>query len=119
MGLAKCRGVNRQGKMPRLIDAFCTGAPIQTELQVLGGVVGLSQLFRDPHCHYTDVAGVQLHVVARVTMNGVSTAHSAIIKSSREVVCDGLVDPLVCAALEWFEDDGDLWTDRQRRVLDQ
>uniref|UniRef100_A0A3P8W1N0 Uncharacterized protein n=1 Tax=Cynoglossus semilaevis TaxID=244447 RepID=A0A3P8W1N0_CYNSE len=94
---------DRQGKMPRLVDAFCARAAIQTELQVLGGV-------------RPDLPGGT--ICTTETMDGVSTAHSAIIKSSREVVCHGLVDPLVCAALEGFEDDGDLWTDRQRRVLE-
>ncbi|KAF3850902.1 hypothetical protein F7725_012674, partial [Dissostichus mawsoni] len=107
------------------------------ELQVLGGVIGLSQLLRDPHCHgevaaqlahdhsHTDVAGVQLHMVPWAALrdpqrphlpsgtfctdrhvDGLSAAHRTIIKCSREVVCDSLVDPLVCAPLIRLEDDG-------------
>uniref|UniRef100_A0A3B5B7W5 Uncharacterized protein n=1 Tax=Stegastes partitus TaxID=144197 RepID=A0A3B5B7W5_9TELE len=77
---------DRQGKVPRLVDALSVGAAVQTELQVLGGIIGLSQLLGDP-------------------VDGVPTAHGAIVKGSREVVCDGLVDPLVCATLIGLEDD--------------
>lgn len=125
--------------MPRLVDAFSSGAAVQTELQVLGGIVGLSKLFWDPHCQgqvaaqlannysYANVAGVQLHVApwaalrdpqspdlpsctfcTRGNVDGVSTAHGSIIKGSREVVCDGLVDPLVGTTLIGLEDDCDL-----------
>uniref|UniRef100_A0A3Q1BR04 Uncharacterized protein n=1 Tax=Amphiprion ocellaris TaxID=80972 RepID=A0A3Q1BR04_AMPOC len=76
-----------QGKVPRLVDAFAAGAAVQTELQVLGGIIGLGQLLRDP-------------------VDGVSTAHGAVVKGSWEVVCDSLVDPLVHATLigsgEWL-----------------
>lgn len=125
--------------MPRLVDAFSTGAAVQTELQVLGGIIGLSQVLRDPHCKgqvatqlandysYTDVAGMQLHVVPRAALrdpqssdlpsgtvcssrrvDGVSTAYGSIIKGGREVVSDRLVDPLVCTTLIGLKDDGDL-----------
>lgn len=125
--------------MPRLVDAFSTGAAVQTKLQVLGGIIGLSQVLRDPHCKgqvatqlandysYTDVAGMQLHVVPRAALrdpqssdlpsgtvcssrrvDGVSTAYGSIIKGGREVVSDRLVDPLVCTTLIGLKDDGDL-----------
>lgn len=128
--------------MPRLVDAFSAGAAVQAELQVLGGVVGLSQLLWDPHRHGqvaaqlannygdADVAGVQLHVAPRAALgdpqspdlpcctcctfctggnvDGVSAADGSVVKGSREVVCDGLVDPLVRTALVGLEDDGDL-----------
>lgn len=125
--------------MPCLINAFSTGAAIQTELQVLGGIVGLSKLLWDPHCQgqiaaqlannysYTNVASVQLHVATRAAfrdpqgpdlptstvsssrcVDGVSAAHCSVVKGSREVVCDGLVDPLVCTTLIGLEYDGDL-----------
>lgn len=129
--------------MPRLVNAFTAGAAIQTELQILGGIVGLSQLLWDPHSQGqvaaqltndhsdADVAGVQLHVAprralrdpqspdlpsctvcTRESVDGVSTARGAIIKSSRKVVRDCLVDPLVCATLIGLEDDSDLWSGR-------
>uniref|UniRef100_A0A8D0AT23 Uncharacterized protein n=1 Tax=Sander lucioperca TaxID=283035 RepID=A0A8D0AT23_SANLU len=95
--------------MPCLVDAFSAGAAIQTELQVLGGIVGLSQLLWDPHRQGQVVAYVQLHVVCTFctsrNVDGISTAYGSIIKGSREVVCDGLVDPLVCTTLIGLEDD--------------
>lgn len=70
----KCRRRGRQRKMPRLVNALSARTAIQTQLQILGGVVGLSELLWDPdrqrqvstqlandHSH-TDVASVQFHV---------------------------------------------------------
>lgn len=125
--------------MSCLVNALSARTAIQTELQVLGGIVGLSQLLWDPHCQgqvtaqlsnndsYTDVASVQLHVAARGAfrdpqspdlsrctictskcVDGVSAANGAVVKGSREVVCDSLVNPLVCTTLIRLEDNGDL-----------
>ncbi|CAG5922692.1 unnamed protein product [Menidia menidia] len=127
---AERRGGEGQREVPRLVDALAAGAAVQAELQVLGGVVGLRQVFGDPHRQrqvaaqlandhsHADVAGVQLHVVPGAALrypqsphlpgrpvrtyrgvDGVSAAHSSIIKGSGKVVCDGLVHPLVCATL--------------------
>lgn len=69
-----------QREVPRLVDALSVGAAVEAELQVLGGVVGLSQLLRDangkrqvaaqlPDDHpHADVSGVQLHVAARAAL---------------------------------------------------
>uniref|UniRef100_A0A3Q3FG22 Uncharacterized protein n=1 Tax=Labrus bergylta TaxID=56723 RepID=A0A3Q3FG22_9LABR len=101
---AKRRRGERQGKVPRLVYSLSAGAAVQTQLQVLGGIVGLSQLLWDPHCEgqvaaqlandhcYTNVSSVQLHIC----VNGVSTTDCPIIEGSREAVCNCLVHPLLC-----------------------
>lgn len=130
--------------MPCLVDALAAGAAVQTELQVLGGIVGLSQVLWDPHCQgqvapqlandysYTNVASMQLHVVPREalgdpqspdlpsctlwisrSLDGVSAAHGSIIEGSREVVCDGLVDPLICTTLVGLKYNGDLYRETE------
>lgn len=137
---AERRRRERQGKMSRLVDAFSTGAAIQTELQILGGIVGLSQLLWDPNSQgqvsaqlannyrYANVACMQLHMAPGAAlrdpqspdlpgrtiwssrnMDGVATAHGPIIKGCGEIVCNRLVDPLVCTTLIGLEDDGDLY----------
>lgn len=139
---AERRRGERQGEVSRLVDTFSVGAAVQAELQVLGGIIGLSQLLWDPHGQgqvapqlpnnysYADVSSVQLHVTPWAalrdpqspylpsctifpcgTMYGVSTAHSSIIEGCGEVVCNCLVDPLVCTPLVGLEDDGDLRTE--------
>uniref|UniRef100_A0A672YSR3 Uncharacterized protein n=1 Tax=Sphaeramia orbicularis TaxID=375764 RepID=A0A672YSR3_9TELE len=93
-------GVAEAGKMPPLVNALSAGTSVQTELQVLGGIIGqVSAQLADDHC-YTNVTSIKV--------DGVSTADSAVVKGSREVVCNSLVDSLVCATLIGLEDDGDL-----------
>jgi len=133
------RGRRWQGEVPGPVDALPSGAAVQAQLQVLGGVVGLRKLLRDPHRQGqvaaqladddgdADVAGVQLHVAPRAALrdpqsahlpgctfcagghvDGVAAAHRPVIEGGGEVVRDGLVDPLLRAALIGLEDDGDL-----------
>uniref|UniRef100_A0A3Q2Z1T8 Uncharacterized protein n=1 Tax=Hippocampus comes TaxID=109280 RepID=A0A3Q2Z1T8_HIPCM len=95
-------GLRRKGEVAALVDALDSGAAVQTQLQVLGGIVSLSQLLGDSHRQGqiatelsddnrdADVARVQLHV-------GPHFAGGAVVRH-------GLVDPLVGAALIGLED---------------